>query len=259
MSKILYEKKNKIAYITLNRPEKMNAVDREMNQELDRIWKDFKKDASVWVAILSGSGGNFCGGFDIVAIQEELRVENYRWEKSSMFGEIRCSPNENDVYKPIITVLDGAVNGVGTWLALGGDIRISTEEALIGLGEARFNFPVEFSALLTRHLPLAIVNEMLFTARPIPARRLYDLGVINKLVSRDQLMPEADTLAAGICRCGPISIKVMKELIHKGLDMDYHSALSLSASMIVPVVNTEDTKEAVSAFLEKRKPVWKGQ
>jgi enoyl-CoA hydratase/carnithine racemase len=259
MPKIFYEKKDKIAYITLNRPEKMNAIDREMNQKLDWIWKDFKKDETVWVAILSGSGGNFCAGFDIMAIQEEIRVEKYRWEKSSMFGQIRCSPNENEVYKPIITAMDGAVNGVGTWLALQGDIRISTEETSIGLGEARFNFPVEFSAFLTRVLPFAIVSEMLFTAKTIPARRLYELGVINRLVSREQLMTEAEKVAADICKCGPLSIRVMKELIHKGFDMDYHSALSFSASMIVPVVNTEDTKEAVSAFLEKRKPVWKCQ
>lgn len=72
-------------------------------------------------------------------------------------------------------------------------------------------------------------------------------------------MPEAENIAAEICKCGPVSIKVMKELIHKGRDMDYHSILSLSASMIVPVVNTEDTKEAVTAFLEKRKSIWKGQ
>lgn len=259
MSQVLYEKKGKIAYVTLNRPERLNAIDREMNRMLDRIWNDFKEDDDLWAAILSGNGGNFCAGFDIKAIQDELGAEKYHWGKSSMFGDVRCSPNEHYVYKPIITALDGAVNGVGTWLALQGDIRIATEETSIGLGEARFNFPVEFSALIARFIPFAIASEMLFTAKSINARRFYELGIINRLVPRDQLLSEAETVAADICKCGQASVRVMKELIHKGYDMDYHSALSYSASMIVPVVNTEDTKEAVSAFLEKRRPVWKSQ
>ena len=257
MSKILYEKKDKIAYIKLNRPEKMNAIDREMNQKLDWIWKDFKKDDNVWVAILSGNGGNFCAGFDINVIHEMLKKDKYQLENSSIFGDIRCSPNEHYVYKPIITSIDGVVNGLGTWLALQGDIRISTEETMIGFGEARFNFPVEFSALLTRFLPLAIVSEMLFTAKTIPVQRLYELGIINKIVPRDQLLTEAEKVAADICKCSPTALRVMKELVHKGLDMNYHSAIAFSVSMIASVVNTEDTKEAILAFLEKRKPVWK--
>jgi enoyl-CoA hydratase len=257
MDKVLYEKKNRVALITLNRPDRMNSIDREMSQRLDWIWKDFNKDNDLWVAVLTGNGDNFCAGFDIGVLRQELERGHYHWDQSAMFGDYRSSPNEMNVIKPIITSVRGMVNGMGTWLMLGGDIRVSAEGAKIGLGEARLNFPVEFSAFITRHMPFSIANEMLFTAQPIDARRLYELGVINKIVPEEHLLDEAWAIAESICECGPRCIQVMKQLIMRGYDMDYCSAVNYSASMIVPLANSEETRQALSAFLEKRKPTWK--
>jgi len=256
MEKVLYEKKDRVALITLNRPAKMNAIDRYMNQRMDLIWNDFNNDKDIWVAILTGSGDNFCAGFDIEALTNELGNGPYQWRRSSMFGDYRISPNEKGVIKPVITAVSGMVNGAGVWLMLGGDIRIAAEKTKIGLGEARLNFPVEFSAFITRHMPLPIASEMLYTAKNIDASRFYDLGVINRIVPREQLLEEALAVAESICKCGPRCIQVMKQLIMHGYDMDYHSAVDYSASMIVPLANAEETKKALKAFMEKRKPTW---
>lgn len=254
---VLYEKKGRIAYVTLNRP-KVNAINFDMLDELDKIWIDFREDNNLWVAILTGAGNVFSVGFDIKEILESLKRGEYRWRNSATFGDKSCGPITHSIWKPIVGALDGSVNGLGLWLVLGCDIRIATMETRFGLGEVRLNFPVEFAALMTRYMPEAIVNELLLTGNTISAERAYDVGFINKVVPREQLEPEATAMAHIICEGGPIAARVMKRLVKQGWDLDYDSAVTLSESMIVPVaVNSEDTKEGCMAFLEKRKPVWK--
>jgi len=253
MPKILYKKKDNIAYVTLNRPEKLNSIDREMNQSLHNIWIDIKKDEDIYVAILTGTGGNFCAGFDLKVFRDELKENKYDWSKSAMFGNQRGTPNGHQVFKPVITVAEGVVNGMGTWLMLQGDIRISSEETYVGLGEARLNFPVEFSALITHQLPFAIASELLYTAKQINARRLYEIGVINRIVAKAELMSVAEKYALDICKCGQKSIQVMKELVIKGQYMNNADALSLSADRIVPIVNSKETLQAISDFIDRRK------
>jgi len=254
MSKVLYSKKEKVAYITLNRP-KVNVVDMEMVAELEKIWKDFRDDESLWVAILNGAGNNFCAGFDILQIMELLSKGRFEWRTSALFGDQNCTPRL--IWKPIISAMDGIVNGTGLWLALTSDLRIATPETSFGLGEARINFPVEFSAFLIRHMPRAIVNELLFTANSISAQRALEVGVINKIVPREHLLEEAEAMAGGICRNGPLAIRAMKKIVEQSWDLDYQSGERFSANVIVPVVNSEDTVEACRAFAEKRSPVWK--
>jgi enoyl-CoA hydratase/carnithine racemase len=253
MSKILYKKENNIAYITLNRPEKLNIIDREMNQSLHEIWNDIIGDKDIYVAILSGMGGNFCAGFDLNVFYDELKKDKYDWSKSAMFGKQRGTPNENNVLKPVITAVDGVVNGMGTWLMLQGDIRIASEETNVGLGEARLDFPVEFSALITHQLPFGIAGELLYTAKPIAARRLYDIGVINKIVAKDELISVAEKYARDIGKCGQRSIQAMKELVIKGQYMNKEEAISLAAERIVPIVNSDETLRAITGFIERNK------
>jgi enoyl-CoA hydratase/carnithine racemase len=185
--------------------------------------------------------------------------EPYSWDKSSMFGNKNINPVEHGVQKPIIAALDGNVNGAGFFLALMADIRVATRETLFGLTEVRLNFPVEFTALLPRYLPVGVAMEMLITARRQSAERFYELGIINSLVERDALMTEAESYARDICAGSPMAISVMKELMHRSYDHDYNGMMKLSASMVTPVVNSQDTTEALQAFLQKRKPVWKGK
>jgi len=256
MAKIEYEKKGNIAYVILNRPESRNAIDREMVDTLHELWEDFEKDDTIRIGILTGTGGHFCAGYDVKAINARQKEGvAFSWERSSMFGDKRIGPDGHNVTKPIIAALDGNVNGAGFWLALQSDIRIATARTKFGLGEAKFNFPVEFSGFISRYVPRAIATEMLFALKSFDAKRFYDLGIINEVVKEDRLLERAEERANDLLKKGPLSLMAMKELLN--FDPNYEEKLSLSSQRVVPVVNSEDTKEAVRAFVEKRKPDWK--
>ena len=257
MSKILYEKKGKIAYVTLNRP-KVNAIDFEMTRQLAEIWVDFRDDDALDVAVLTGVGNVFSVGFD-VSLMPTLTTGNYTGKESSVFGDNRFSPIAFSVWKPVIVALNGVANGAGVWLAAGCDIRIAAREVSFGVGEVKLGFPTELSAFLTRYMPQAIVNELLL-GYTISAERAYEVGFVNRVVPREELMSEAEAMANTICNeNGPLAMRAQKELIFRSWDLDYTSAEALSRRMAPPIINSEDAKEGVNAFLEKRKPVWKGK
>lgn len=258
MAKVEYQKSSEIAYLTLNRPEAMNAIDFEMLQIMHEAWSDFNEDDSLRVLILNSSSRHFCVGFDVDSIAGKLGEVKYSWDKSSMFGNVNINPIEHGVNKPVICAVDGNVNGAGLWLVLVSDISLATPAASFGLAEARINFPVEFTGLIDRYLPLALASEMLLTARRVGSQRLYDLGVINAVVDREELQSQAESYARDICAGGPLAIKAMKELLSQSHDLDYQAILSLTDRVITPVVNSRDTLEGIEAYAQKRRPVWKG-
>ncbi|MGC9124305.1 MAG: enoyl-CoA hydratase/isomerase family protein, partial [Thermoplasmata archaeon] len=146
--KVVYFKKDRIAYIVLNRPEKINAIDIDMANTLAKIWDDIRDDEEVWAVVLTGAGNNFSSGFDISVINEALpliRSNGYKMlQQSNIFGEdFKLTPSMHNLWKPVVAVLDGNVNGAGMWLALESDIRIATPETKIGLFEGRIGYPVE--------------------------------------------------------------------------------------------------------------------
>jgi enoyl-CoA hydratase/carnithine racemase len=258
MDKVIYEKKGEVAYITLNRPKVMNAVDWDMVEAFHRIWEDFKEDGNLRAAIMTGAGQNFCAGFDIRSMLEKIGPgAKFNWRKSAIHGDVNCSPLEHRVYKPIITAVDGNANGTGLYFVLVSDIRLATREAVFGMGEVKINFPVEFTALVPRFMPYTLASEMLITGKNVGAQRFYDLGLVNALVEREQLLAEAEKAARVVCSGGPAAIRAMKQLLLDGFDMDYASVMKYSDSVVSPVVNSADFQEGVKAFAEKRKPVWK--
>ncbi len=259
MAKVEYEKRGEVAFVTINRPEAMNSLDFEMVGLMHKIWDDFNEDRNLRVAVLTAVGDHFCAGIDIVSILDRLGTEEFDWTKSTIHGDINCNPIHHGVRKPIVSAVTGNVNGAGLWLTLASDIRIATIDTSFGLGEVRINFPVEFTALLPRFMPLALASEMLITGRNIKAQRFYDLGIINAVVEKGELMNEAEKAVKKICQGGPLAIEAMKRLIHKGHHLDYEAIMKLSDEIVSPVVKSEDTKEALKAFAEKRKPVWKGK
>ena len=256
MAHVKYEKKGKIALIMLNRSD-YNFINLEMVAELDDIWRDFQNDNEIWVGILGSASKNFSTGFDIGDFKKIFKDGKFSFAKSAAFGNKGIGPEKHSVTKPIVGAVDGFVNGLGIWLILQADIRIATPHASFGLAEGRLNIPVEFSALMTRYMPRALINEMLFTGRDISAQRFYDLGVINKIVNQEHLMEEANKTAEEICELGPTSVRVMKQLVYYGYEMEYQRLIDLSNDLASPVVNSEDALEGINAFLEKRKPNWK--
>jgi dehydration protein DpgD len=253
---VQYEKQNNIAFITLNRAEKLNAVNRAMVEEIGKIWVDFRDDDNLYVAIFSGAGSSFCAGADIKDLGEVERG-NYNLSHSVTLGDKPASPSAYSVFKPIIGALKGNVMGSGFWLALECDIRIASEDTVFALPEPRVGIPTAFAGLLNRYVPHAIANEFLLTGSRIGVQRAYEVGLVNKVVSSDRLMAEATETANQICRNAPLAVGAMKKLIRRCWDMDFGSAMAYTDSVIVPVHSSDDAAEGRRAFLEKRLPVWK--
>jgi len=253
MEEVLYEKKGHIANIKLNRPEKLNAINRSLGDALIEVWLDFREDKDLWVGILSGEGKSFCAGADL----KEMERGQWEFRQSLLLGEKPIGPSSYNIWKPIIAATQGHVNGAGLWLALESDIRISADNALFGTRETKANVPVLVAPFLPKFMPEGIAYEMMFCAEPIDAQRAFQIGLINKVVAEKQLMPEAIRIADKICECGPLSVWASKEMMSRSRDMDYRSTLALVEHIATPVWNSEDSVEAKKAFLEKRSPQWK--
>lgn len=262
MPLVLYEKKDKIAYITLNRPEKLNALSPELISELAKTWTTFRDDDDAWVGIFTGAGKAFCSGVDIASDVEMLKLLGGKpparvmsWMKEAPAW--RASPSNYSVSKPIIAAINGHCLGGGLWLALESDIRISAEGAQFGVPEPKLGMPASFTALLQHYVPPGIASEMLITCDRINAQRAYEVGLVNKVVPSGQLLQNATEMAERICQNSPLAIRAVKELILKSKDMNRTDAMALTDLVMHNLLGSADIMEGFLAFVEKRKPVWK--
>lgn len=262
MPLVLYEKKDKIAYITLNRPEKLNALSPELINELAKIWVDFRDDDDVWVGIFTGAGKAFCSGADIASDVEMLSLlagkppaRVMSWAKEAPAW--RASPASYSVSKPIIAAINGHCLGGGLWLALESDIRIAAQGAQFGIPEPKLGMPASFTALFQHYVPPGIAYEMLITCDRINAQRAYEVGLVNRVVSSELLLQNATEMAQRICQNSPLAIRAVKELLLKSKDMSRADAMSLTDQVMHNLLGSADIMEGFVAFMEKRKPVWK--
>jgi enoyl-CoA hydratase len=249
-----YEKRGKIAVMTINRPEAHNAFTAEMLRAMDACFEDFNADAGLWVAILTASGDKaFSSGMDLkeaiplLQSGDELGYEDHTKRPFS------------DVFKPIIGAVNGYCIAGGLEFLQGTDLRIASEHATFGLGEVRWGIiPTGGSHVrLPRQIPWAVAMEMLLTGRPIDAKRAYDIGLINQIVPADQLMPAALELAETICKNGPLAVRTAKEIAVRALGLE--SGFVLEKALGARVMSSEDAKEGPRAFAEKRKPNYTGK
>ncbi|MFH0786656.1 MAG: enoyl-CoA hydratase-related protein [Pseudomonadota bacterium] len=253
MSVVLYEKKDHIAHIRLNRPESLNAVNRELAQELAKIWRDFKNDKDLWVGIVSGEGRSFCAGADV----KELQPGNWEFSKSLIFGDDRLAPSNYDVWKPLIAAVHGHVYGAGFWIALECDIRIAANNARFGIPEGKIGLVTLFAPFLANYLPRGVAADLLLSGDPIDAERAYQLGLVSKVVPPEQLLSAATKMAEAVMSNSPLATFGTKELMCRTQDMDRTSAIALIEQIATRIFNLKDTVEARRAFIEKRKPEWK--
>jgi enoyl-CoA hydratase len=250
----LYEKKDRIAIMTINRPEAMNAFTADMLRGMDAAFADFNQDPNLWVAILTAAGDKaFSSGMDLKEAIPMLQSGD------EMGYEDHTKRPFSDVFKPIIAAVNGFCIAGGMEFMQGTDIRIASEKATFGLGEVRWGIiPLGGSHIrLPRQIPWAVAMEMLLTGKAISAQRAYDIGLVNEVVPRDQLIPTALKWAETICKNGPLAVRTAKEIAVRALRLE--EGFVLEKALGTRVLTSEDAKEGPRAFAEKRKPQFKGK
>jgi enoyl-CoA hydratase/carnithine racemase len=251
--KVLFEKKGHIAYVTINRPERLNACDFEAYGRLAEIWTEFREDSNLRVAILTGAGERaFCAGSDVKSNYVEARGAD---PASSPF------PIMLELQKPIIAAINGHANGGGLEQALACDIRVAAEHAQFGLGEVRLGWLPGGGGTqrLPRLIPLGRALEMLYTGNRIDAAEALSLGLVDHVVPMSQLMNKCESIATEICKSAPLAVQRIKRVALEGLDRPLLDGLKLEREGYKWLVATDDAREGALAFAEKRPPDWKGK
>jgi len=256
----IYEKKDRIAYITINRPERMNALHPPALDEIEEIWNDFRDDPNVWIAIYTGVGDKaFCTGDDVKDMAERVAQGKPVPEPFPPhgFGGII---NRFDCWKPIIAAVNGYALAGGLEVAIACDIIVAAEHARFGLPESRIGHLASSGVhQLPRQIPLKLAMDLILTGRHMTAQEAYRMGLVNEVVPMKDLMSAAERWAQQILECAPISVQAGKEAVIRGIELPLRAALSTRFPMQEQMLRSEDAKEGPTAFAEKRKPQWKAR
>ena len=249
---VIYEIEDGIAYITMNRPEKLNAINPEMRQMLWDAFQDVSDNPEVRCAIVTGKGRAFSTGHDLVAMAEA------RANEGPSTGDLYVV--QSNIWKPIISAINGICLAQGCGIALGSDIRIASSEAQFGWPQAKRGISsVSGPALLSQVVPRNIAFEFLFTGDFVDAERALDLRLVNYVVPPEEVMPRAQEMARKITANAPLALAAIKEASLKGAEMSLVERVDFAQKKRDEVLATEDAQEGVAAFAEKRAPVWKGR
>ena len=257
-----YEVGERTAIITLNRPERLNALSPRMVQELRAAYRAAEEDPEVWTLLVTGTGRAFCTGADVEEIPDDGRVlydEPYLSTFEQWEAPQEGTPPFRTMTKPVITAVNGLCCGAGLDWVTTGDISIASERAeffdphvSIGLVSGRE------MVRLARVLPTGIAMRVALTGRHerMSATRAYELGLISEVVPHDDLLPRAKEIASLVNRNAPLAVRGTRLAIRRGLDLPLHDAEVLAEAFRERVVRTDDAKEGPAAFMEKRSPNW---
>lgn len=246
MSMVEYEVKENIAFILLNRPDKLNAVNFQMFNEWKAAFDQYEQDREARVAILSGRGRSFCSGHD-QSEHEPMAVDD-------LFIKIL------NLKKPLIIAVQGHCVGMALAVAFSCDIRIGAEGSRFGWPNVRWGISsVGGPAFLPHFLPRNIGYEYLFTGELFSAEEAFHFGMLNRVVPADKLMSTAEELARKIVANAPLAVQAMKAAAILGMEIPLEQRLRVSKVIAERISGTKDAKEGALAFLEKREPVWKGE
>jgi enoyl-CoA hydratase/carnithine racemase len=260
--KILYEKQGRIAVITINRPERMNAIDPQTSAELYEAWCDFRDDDDLWVGILTGAGERaFSAGNDLVVMSAAQQKGGP--PTAAAFGRAPFGGITRDFvcWKPMIAAINGYCLAGGLEIALSCDIRVAAEHAQFGLAEVtRGIIPgATGTQRLPRLIPFGLALELLLTGARFDAAWAYRYGLVNHVVPADQVMAKATEIANQLCENAPVAMRLIKEAAYKTHSVPFEEGTRFEIEQSKKVMVTEDAKEGPLAFAQKRKPVWKGR
>jgi E-phenylitaconyl-CoA hydratase len=260
---LICEKKGKIVYLTLNRPEVHNAINAEGWDRLIRAWQDFGDDPDIWAAVITGAGKKaFCAGNDLI----ELSAWYSKPQEQRSNQPLGPIPVNNPLrgiknWKPVVAAINGICSGTGLELALACDIRIAAETAKFAFPEVKLGgIPANSGTQrIVRLMPFGKGLELLLTGQFMDAHEAHRWGLVNRVVPLDNLMAEASAFAEQICENAPIAVRAAKEAAYRGIETSFDEGLRLEMEIVRRIGLSEDGKEGPKAFAEKRKPTWKGR
>lgn len=254
---LLVEVEQELATVTINRPKALNALNRETLLELQQAFSALEQDAVVKVIILTGAGEKaFVAGADISAMQA---LDVLQARSLALLGQTVLSAIEN-LDKPVIAAVNGFALGGGCELAMACDIRLAGEKARFGLPEVSLGVIPGFAGTqrLARLIGKGRAKELVFTGDMIDAQEAWRLGLVNKVLPQEELLAAARKMAHKIASRGPIAVRLSKEAINEGLEMDLDRASAFEADQFALCFTSADQKEGMQAFLEKRPADFKG-
>ena len=261
---ILFDVRDRIATITLNRPERLNAMNRELRDELREAWLRVKRDPEIWCAIVTGAGRAFSSGADVESLATGGFGPRDRWDELAIHERIRLLPFPRRlfVHKPVIAAVNGVVAGASLDLVTESDIPIASEKATfvdphVSLGYVSSHEMVN----MARRVPVAWCLRMalLGSKERIDAKKALAIGLVTEVVPHEKLLERARELAGLVCENAPLAVWGTKMGILRGLGLPIEQAEEIAAGYLEVVEQSEDHAEGPRAFVEKRKPQWKAR
>jgi len=258
---VLFEQKENVALVTINRPERMNALGTEVRNGLVEAFLKIRHEPSIKAAVITGAGNKaFSAGADLKEHHEIFQKKPYRVGPD--YGALDEPPHSSQIvietYKPVIAAVNGYALAGGCELALACDIRMASENASFGLPEAKRGRGANFATVMLQYLmPRGIAMEMLFTGEPITAQDALRYGLVNRVVPQADLLPTTLRLAEKIAESAPISLRRIKELSVKSMGLPLLFALKMAPGP--SPYETQDAREGAEAFTEKRSATYKGE
>ena len=257
--KVLFEKRGHVAIITLNRPEARNAVNADIATGMDEAMKRLESDTDVWAAVLTANTTGqerpvFCAGADLKAINSG-EGKSINTKDGNFAGFVYYQRT-----KPVIAAIDGLATAGGCEIALACDMIVATTRSAFGLAEVKRNLIAAAGGLyrLPRALGQQVAMEVILTGDPLPAQRAYDLGMVNRLVEPGEALDVAITLAEKICENAPLAVRASRRVVLAAATEDDAALIQMTNDEFSVVLQSNDTKEGLEAFIEKRAPRWTG-
>jgi 2-(1,2-epoxy-1,2-dihydrophenyl)acetyl-CoA isomerase len=254
METVLYDRKDGVGTITLNRPEVMNATNDTLYHELSALIGEIARDDSVGAVVLTGAGRGFCAGADVRAMDPDAsplkRRARHRWILRDILRPLI------ELEKPVIAAVNGAAVGAGFNIALACDILLASEKAVFSQIFARLALVPDLGGmyLLTRVVGLNKAKELCFTAKKITAQEAFELGIVNHVVPAEELLDRAQDMAAQIAAGPPTALAMVKALLNKSSTATLDQMLEYESYAQTVAYTTDEHKEGVAAFREKRNP-----